>query len=85
MMTFPQKIISLIQENSDKAGDITPETDIWKDIQIDSLDFLMIVDAIEDEFNIAITDEAVKKVRTISALCAKLEEMFPGISDEYRG
>ena len=82
-MTFEEKIISLIKENSDKAGDISVETNIWRDIQIDSLDFLMIVDAIEDEFNIAITDEEIKKVQTISDICTKLREMSPGIDDEF--
>ena len=82
-MTFEEKIISLIKENSDKAGDISQETNIWKDIQIDSLDFLMIVDAIEDEFNIAIIDEEIKKVQTISDICTKLRELFPGIDNEF--
>ena len=82
-MTFEEKIISLIQENTDKVGDISPVTNIWKDIQIDSLDFLMIVDAIEDEFNIAISDEEIKKVQTISDICAKLRGMFPGIDNEF--
>jgi len=82
-MTFEEKIISLIQENTDKVGDISPDTNIWKDIQIDSLDFLMIVDAMEDEFKIAITDEEIKKVQTIADICLKLREMFPGIDNEF--
>jgi len=82
-MTFEEKIISVIRENSDKAGDISPETNIWKDIQIDSLDFLMIVDAIEDEFNIAVTNEAIKNVQTISDICTMLRDTYPGIDHEF--
>ncbi len=81
-MSFSEKIISLIKENSEKAKDVTLTTNIQTDIQIDSLDFMMIINAIEDEFNITIKDTELKGYETISQLVDRLIVLFPGIENE---
>ncbi len=82
-MTFEEKIISLIKENSEKANEISLDTNIWQDIKIDSLDFMMILNAIEDEYDITINDTNMKSIQTISDIILQLKKMFPGIENEH--
>lgn len=54
--------------------DITPETDIMKDLEADSLDVVEIIMAVEDEFGIEIPDEAAEQLQTVSGIVKYVEE-----------
>lgn len=54
---------------------ITPETDILDDLGADSLDVVELVMAIEEEFDIVITDERAGNVRTVSQLVELLDSL----------
>ena len=54
---------------------IGPQTDILEDLGADSLDIVELVMAIEEEYDIVITDERAANVRTVE----QLVEMLAGI------
>lgn len=66
-----EKIIEIVCEQASlELGevDITSETNIKEDLDIDSLDAVEIIMALEDEFNIEITDEVAEQLSTIGEL-----------------
>lgn len=66
-----EKIIEIICEQTHlEVGeiDINSETNIKEDLSIDSLDAIEIIMAIEDEFNIEISDEVAEKLSTVGEL-----------------
>ena len=67
-MTF-EKIRDIIADKLqvDAAG-ITPETNLMKDLEADSLDAVEIVMGIEEEFNITIPDEDAEGFQTVEDL-----------------
>ena len=52
---------------------IGPQTDILEDLGADSLDIVELVMAIEEEYDIVITDERAATVRTVEQLVEMLE------------
>lgn len=56
------------------AKDVTPEAELAKDLQINSLQLADLILACEEEFDIEIEDKAVKKLIKVSDLVAYLEK-----------
>ena len=62
-----EKIIELICEKlNKKKEDIKMESRLIEDLGADSLDFVELVMAFEDEFGISLPDEDVGKLKTIN-------------------
>ena len=59
----------------DKA-DIRPETNIIEDLGADSLDVVELIGAMEEEFNILITDEHIRELYTVSEVVEFLETLI---------
>lgn len=55
---------------------IGPQTDILEDLGADSLDIVELVMAIEEEYDIVITDERAANVRTVEQLVEMLEDIL---------
>ena len=55
---------------------IGPQTDILEDLGADSLDIVELVMAIEEEYDIVITDERAANVRTVEQLVDMLEDIL---------
>ncbi len=57
---------------ADKSGfdetDINPDSQLTNDLELDSLDRVELVMAIEKEFNIAIPDSEAEKLTTVESL-----------------
>lgn len=61
-----EKIIELISEKLNKSKDeIKLDSRLVEDLGADSLDFVELIMAFEDEFNITLPDEDVGKLKTI--------------------
>ena len=69
-----QKVIEILskQLRVEKAK-ITAETNIATDLGADSLDLVEILMSLEDEFSIAIPDEAIPNIVTVSDLVKYIE------------
>ena len=67
------RVRKLIVEQWDVApGKVTPQARLREDLKADSLDCVELVIALEEEFNIAIPDEAATQVRTVGDILAYL-------------
>lgn len=75
-MTIEERIISVIKENSEDINDIPVTADLQEDIGIDSFGTLMIVNGIEDEFDISINEEHAKAIRSVSDIVTILKQQY---------
>ena len=57
------------------ADQITPETDLIKDLGADSLDLVELTMNLEEEYNISIDDEVLKEIHTVGDLMNVLKDM----------
>jgi acyl carrier protein len=73
-MNLTEKVISIIEKNLEKKVDVKPESKLIDDLGIDSFERLMIVNAVEDEFNISIVEEDLSKIITVSDIVISLEQ-----------
>lgn len=53
--------------------EITPETSLIKDLEVDSLDAVEIIMALEDEFSVEIPDTEAEKFQTIGDIVKYIE------------
>jgi acyl carrier protein len=69
-----EKVKSIIVSNFEvKAKDVTAEAELAKDLSINSLELADLVLALEEEFDIEISDKAVKKFITVKDVVTYLE------------
>lgn len=79
--TIEQEIISIIADVSGfEPGEITVESKLADDLEIDSIKAIEIVVAIEKKYKVSVRDEDVPKITTVSetaALVSKLLNLKP--------
>ena len=70
-----EKVRDLLAEQLEiDPATISMDTNILEDLEADSLDFVELVNSIEDEFDIVITDEAVGDFKTVRQVVEFLED-----------
>ena len=60
-----EKIIELAKENLSIDGEITATSSFKEDLEVDSLDLMELVMALEEEFDIEIANEEAEKIVTV--------------------
>lgn len=60
-----EKIIELAKENLSIDGEITATSSFKEDLEVDSLDLMELVMALEDEFNVKIPSEELQNIKTV--------------------
>ena len=60
-----EKIIELAKENLSIDGKITATSSFKEDLEVDSLDLMELVMALEDEFNVEIPSEELQNIKTV--------------------
>lgn len=78
-MNLEERIISTIQGVLEKRSEITLESRLLEDLKVDSLDLLMILSGLEDEFSITIAEDDFLDVVTVNDIALKLRAR--GVSD----
>jgi len=71
-MNLEERIISTIQGVLDKRPEIALESRLVEDMNVDSLDLLMILSGLEDEFSITIAEDDFLEVITVNDIAVKL-------------
>jgi len=69
-------IIELIIGSIDKDYEIRADTNLRSDLDIDSFDFLMIINALEDEFDITIDEDDFAKVNNVNDIVELLYSKY---------
>lgn len=60
-----EKIIELAKENLSIDGEIIATSSFKEDLEVDSLDLMELVMALEDEFNVEIPSEELQNIKTV--------------------
>ena len=72
-----EKLRALLAEQLGiSADDITPETNIIDDLGADSLDVVELLTALEDEYDLIITDERVRELYTVKEVADFIETLL---------
>jgi len=72
-----EKLRSLLSEQLDVSiDDIHPDTNIIDDLGADSLDVVELLAALEEEYNIMITDERVRDLFTVKDVADFIEALL---------
>lgn len=74
-MTFDKIRDIIVEQLNADADTVTPETNLMKDLEADSLDAVEIIMAIEEEFGIEIPDEDAEKIQLVGDLVKYVEEV----------
>ncbi len=69
-------IAAIVDQIPVDSQDIEESTYLETDLEVDSLDLLQIVTAIEDEFEIEIDDEAFEQVKTVGDAVNYIEKLI---------
>lgn len=78
-MNLEERVISTISKNIEKKQEITLAKNLIDDLSVDSLDTLMIISALEDEFNISINEDDFKNISTVQDIVNNLQIKYPSI------
>lgn len=73
-MVFDKIKEIIVEQLSVDESMVTPETNLMKDLEADSLDAVEIIMAIEEEFDIEIPDEDAEKFQLVGDLVRYVEE-----------
>ena len=76
-INIEKEIISILSEISGvDESDIKPETDLVKDLDIDSIKAIEITVAIEKKFKISVRDEDVPKIMTLRQAVELVDQLL---------
>ena len=64
-----EEIIAVIQESTETEVDITMQTHIVNEMNLSSIEAMMMISDLEDRFGISIPTGKLRDVRTIGDLC----------------
>ena len=71
-----QKVAKIISEQFDvDESEITPETNLFKDLDADSLDLADLLASVEDEFGIEATDEVIETIKTVEDIVSYIDDV----------
>ena len=74
-MNLEDRIINTIQGVLENRSEITLESRLLEDLMVDSLDLLMILSGLEDEFSITIAEDDFLDVVTVRDIADKLRAL----------
>ena len=63
----------IVEQLGVDEGEVTPSASFVDDLGADSLDIVELVMALEEEFNIEISDEDAEKIRTVKDVVTYIE------------
>ena len=72
-----ERVVKVISEQLDfDVNEIKPEMNIVDDLGADSLDLVEVVMALEEEFDIEISDEDAERIHTVGDAHRELQRLF---------
>ncbi len=75
-MNLEEQIISIIKDNIEEKYDITADTDLRNELGLDSFDTMMIINAIEDEFDITIDESDFDNIKIVLDIIQLLQGKY---------
>lgn len=78
-MNFEEKIIQIVKENIESEADVKISSKLIEELDVDSMGKIILLNAIEDEFNIEIEDTDFQDIKTVLDIIEKLRENYKDI------
>lgn len=75
-MNIKEKVFEAIRENIKWKGEINEQMDLIRDLGIDSFDMLMIINTLEDEFNLIVEEEHLENLKTVGDVISRIEDLL---------
>ncbi|RLB70329.1 MAG: acyl carrier protein [Deltaproteobacteria bacterium] len=69
-------LFGILDEMLEEAPELDEDTDLLEDLGLDSLAVMRLVEAVEDEFDLAIPLNVLADVRTIKDFAGQLQKML---------
>jgi acyl carrier protein len=76
MKTTEEAVITALKENTSWDGEIKMEQTLRDELGIDSFGVLMIINTLEDEFGIEISNEDIEGLGTVADIINRLNEIL---------
>lgn len=73
-MELFKKITEIISRNIEWPDEIRPEDRLREDLEVDSLDVIMIINEIEDEFKVTVEQQEVRCLSTVQDIIDQLRQ-----------
>ena len=74
MNNIVTEIISIMESKDLNKIPLTPETNILKDLELDSLDIMDLIMDVEDKFDVMISSRDLTYIRTINDLALSVRD-----------
>ncbi|MBI4706741.1 MAG: acyl carrier protein [Candidatus Omnitrophica bacterium] len=71
-MNLEERVLAIVKENLEVEAEVSLETDLRKDLEIDSLGLILITTGIEDEFSITIKNTELSDINTVADIVKKI-------------
>ncbi|HUI92459.1 MAG TPA: acyl carrier protein [Chitinivibrionales bacterium] len=75
-MDIEVKVLDLVRSNIEKKGAVTLQSDLRKDLEVDSFGTIMIVNAVEDAFGITVEETDIKSMEKVSDIVELLSKKY---------
>ena len=75
IMVFDKVKEIISRELNIDSSKVTPEAHLEKDLGADSLDAVEVIMALEDEFDVEISDDAAQNIKTVKDIVSHIEEL----------
>jgi acyl carrier protein len=76
IMNLENHIIQVLKENMEGKPEIKIDSDLRNEYSLDSFSTLMIINDLEDDFNISIKDTEFEEIRTAADIVKILREKY---------
>lgn len=71
-----EKVIALVKESLESPNVVvTLDSNLVEDLEVDSFTAVMILRAVEDEFNISLSDDFLPKIQAVRDIVKELERL----------
>lgn len=80
-MNLQEKVITIIKQNTENRAEVRLDSDLRKELGVDSFEMLMITNAIEEEFGITIEIEVLGGIRTVDDILTELHSKHPELGE----
>lgn len=83
MKTTEERVIKIIRSVKEIKYPITTDMSLTNDLFLDSLDMLMVINAIESDFSYEVDMGEIEKIKTVGDIIETLEaETFKSVNNE---
>ena len=75
-MRIEEKVMSIIQDNTEEKQPVTLASDLRKELRLDSFGTLMVINALEEAFRIEVAEGDFCRVQTVADVVSLLRSKY---------